>query len=378
MSASNLTPALGVPVMPERAPEPSNGAHVGSPWADRASRPVPERLVDAEGRPNLGAFRGAIRDLNARDLRAPFRRGAAGPFLQKRWNQFTVVSPQLSAAIGLLDLGYVATAFCYVHDRATNQLHETMRIAPFGLGFDLRGNALEGAVRFRQLGIRVKVEHDCARGERRVALYSRGHRGALDLSFRLADDGRATEPISSVQGLPPYGLVYSHRSGPLAVTGQALIDGRARQLEPRQSFATFHWLWGIHPRDAQWTWASGAGRSADGARVIGFNLTRGSDGLGEPENFLWFDGRSSPVGRVNFAKDLARKDGEWAVRSEDGRVRLTMVPDVVRMGQRDAVWSKVYFRQPIGRFFGTLVDPDGRSVEVRDLPGFAGEHTVHW
>jgi hypothetical protein len=378
MTATKLTPAMGAPLAPERAPD-ANGVERRVPAPlDRASRPVPERLVDGEGHPNLGAFRGAIRELNTRDLRAPFRRFAHPAFLQKRWNQFMVVSPRFSAGLGILDLGYVATCFCYVHDRDTNRLHEFMRMAPFGIGLTFRGTPLDGRVRFRMPRVRVRADHDCARGERRVELFSRGYRGALDLTLRIADDGHFPVPISSVQGLPPYGLVYSHRTGPLPVNGVAMIDGKSIPLVAGESFALFNWLWAIHPRDARWTWASGAGRSADGSRVVGFNLTRGSDGLGEPENFLWFDGEASPVGRVTIAMDLARKDGEWAVRSEDGRVRLTFAPDVVRMGKRDAVWSKVYFRQPIGRFSGTIVDADGGTVEIRDLAGFAGDHAVHW
>ena len=220
------------------------------------------------------------------------------------------MSPDIAAGIAVLDLKYLASAFCYVLDRRTNRLHEFARLAPFGLGLRFTGDPQRGAVRFRSRGIRIDLDHDVAAGERRLKLTSRTYRGAID------------------------GMTYPR---PIA-----------------------------------------AGRSADGQRVIGFNLTRGSDGLGEPENFLWFDGEPVAVGRVSFAMDLARKDGEWAVRSEDGRVRLTLRPDVVRQGQRDAIWAKVYFRQPIGRFSGTLVDPHGKTVEVRDLAGFASDQTAHW
>ncbi len=345
---------------------------------DRAMRPVPAQLVDAEGHPNTGAFRGVIRELNTQDLRGPFRAGPWQWLREKRWNQLHVVSPDVAASVSILDLKYLASAFCYVLDRRTNRLHEFARLAPFGLGLTFRGNPLTGLVRFRSRGVRVEFEHDCARGMRKLSLTSRTYRGAIDLSFKIADDGRATIPINSVQGLPPYGLVYSHRSGPLPASGQALVDGRSCSVRDGQSFALFNWQWALHPRDARWTWMSGAGRAADGQQVVAFNLTRANDGLGEPENFLWFDGQPVPVGRVSFAMDLARKDGEWAVRSEDGRVRLTFRPDVVRMGQRDAIWAKVYYRQPIGRFSGTLVDASGRTIEVRDLPGFATDQTVHW
>jgi hypothetical protein len=366
MNATNLTPAIGVPVVPS----------VTAP--DRAARPVPARLVDAEGHPNTGAFRGVIGDLNTRDLRAPYRSGPAQWLREKRWNQFNLISPDIAAGIAVLDLKYLASAFCYVLDRRTNRLHEFVRLAPFGLGLGFSGNASQGSVRFRSRGVRVHFEHDCAAGVRRLTLSSRTYRGAIDLSLKILDDGKSSGPINSVQGLPPYGLIYSHRSGPLAASGQVLVDGTSRSVPEGQSFAMFNWLWALHPRDARWTWVSGAGRSADGQRVVGFNLTRGSDGLGEPENFLWFDGEAVPVGRVSFVMDLARKDGEWAVRSEDGRVRLTLRPDVVRQGQRDAIWAKVYFRQPIGRFSGTLVDAAGRTVEVRDLAGFASDQTAHW
>ncbi len=366
MKAAHVTPALGVP-----APPPS-------PLPDRAARPVPARLVDGEGHPNTGAFRGVIGDLNTADLRDPFRAGPARWLREKRWNQINLVSPDVAAGIAVLDLKYLASAFCYVLDRRTNRLHEFARLAPFGLGLTFTGDPRRGAVRFSSRGIRIELDHDVPSGVRRLELTSRTYRGAIDLSLRIADDGRATTPINSVQGLPPYGLIYSHRSGPLRASGQVMVDGRSCALAEGDSYAMFHWLWALHPRDARWTWVSGAGRSADGRRVVGFNLTRGSDGLGEPENFLWFDGEPVPVGRVSFAMDLARKDGEWAVRSEDGRVRLTLRPDVVRQGQRDAIWAKVYFRQPIGRFSGTLVDARGNTVEVRDLAGFASDQTAHW
>ena len=118
---------------------------------------------------------------------------------------------------------------------------------------------------------------------------------------------------------------------------------------------------GWHARVTAWSWSAGAGTAADGGPVW-WNLVEGvHDDPRASERTVWAGGRAVEVGPVAF-------DGLDAV----GGLRFTAEAERARHDRLVLLDSA--YRQPFGRFTGTL--PDG--TVLREGRGVMERHDVRW
>ncbi|MEZ5155855.1 MAG: DUF2804 family protein [Solirubrobacterales bacterium] len=105
---------------------------------------------------------------------------------------------------------------------------------------------------------------------------------------------------------------------------------------------------GYHPRRTIWNWSAGVGTSADG-RQVAWNLVEGvNDPATGSERSIWVDGDEAvrEPGPVRF-------DGLEAVDFGDGS-RLAFAADAERRAEENRLVVKYSYRQPFGRFSGSL------------------------
>lgn len=243
-------------------------------------------------------------------------RGRRGLRPLKRWCYLGVYGPEVLACFGRVDIGGLRQSFWSVWD-----------------GRDLRGRTL-----LRPSG-RVRVDRD---------------------GVRLADVGAqaslATEPAGeSFEVRSPHGgQVIWTRKTPVRVRGTLLgaeIDAPGIVDESA----------GWHARRTAWSWSAGAGVADDGRPVL-WNLVDGvHDDPEVSERTVWVDGDAREVGPVVF-------DGLDGV----GDLRFTAEAERARHDRLVVVDSA--YRQPFGRFTGTL--PDGTRLSRGQ--GVMERHDVRW
>ena len=105
---------------------------------------------------------------------------------------------------------------------------------------------------------------------------------------------------------------------------------------------------GYHPRHTVWNWSAGVGTGADG-RHVAWNLVEGvNDPASGSERAIWVDGEevAREPGPVSF-------DGLDAVEFPGG-ARLGFDADAERRAEENRVVVKYSYRQPFGRFSGSL------------------------
>lgn len=105
---------------------------------------------------------------------------------------------------------------------------------------------------------------------------------------------------------------------------------------------------GYHPHHTVWNWSAGVGACADG-RNVAWNLVEGvNDPAAGSERAIWVDGEDAPrePGPVSF-------DGLDGISFEDG-TRLGFAADAERQAEENRLVVKYSYRQPFGRFSGSL------------------------
>lgn len=246
--------------------------------------------------------------------------------LRKSWRYVSIWSADLMACAGSIQVGPVRQEFWAVWDRAGQRLWERTRLLPCCVELP------PGRVLVRDGGVSIDV--------------------ALDENTGL-------------QVVTPSGSAYTWtRKQIVRAHGSITLNGVARPVE---AVALIDDNAGYHPRHTHWYWSGGAGSDQHG-RLVAWSVIVGlNDSPVNSERTIWIEGQPQEVGPVRFTSDLS------AVAFAEGGA-LSFTVEATRQRRDNLVLLRSEYRQPFGRFAGTL--PGG--IRLRDAFGVMEEHTAVW
>ena len=244
--------------------------------------------------------------------------------LLKRWRYVAVWSPELSLSVAIVRVGPAYQEFWAIWDGQTIREHTRM---------------LPGAVDLR---------------DGKVSVHDR------DVSIELT-----LREIDAFQVLTLDDRAYTWTRKQLV---QAAGSVRANGLDHRlASVGLVDDSAGYHPRHTRYRWSAGTGIDTQG-RSVAWNLVVGINDLPtNSEQTVWVDGLPKQVGRVQIADDLS-----CVTFTEGGR--LDFQAEAVRQKKTNLLVIRSSYRQPFGRFSGTLAD----LVKLREAYGVMEDHDVYW
>jgi len=381
-----------------------------------APLPTPDRIVEADGRVNLGWFASPfvhanLDDAPAKHLLAPLRNSPlatverlARRMQLKQWIYLSVVTEKLLFACAVVDIGYIGSAFAYVVDRASGDKYEYSTLCPGAHGVTVAANSLSGVSCIEKAGFgRIVVLNDDGSGKRRVELaldgtlgkgsMGKGSKPPLRASIDILDPGDDPAPVVVVEQSEPGCFLYTHKNYGLPAQGHVSCGPIDDSFELGKGLAGFDYNRGYRPRETYWNWAAACGHSVAGERV-GFNLTahRPWEGAGANAHSgashskkadaldcaLWLGSRCEKLTRVEFDYDPSDLMSSWHIHDDEGLVDLRFNPLGKRAEDVDFGVVVSQFHQPYGTFVGTLRDRDGRQHELSQVFGVTEQHFARW
>ena len=317
--------------------------------------PLPPTLSDPGGGLLHGRFAGRL--LHDPSLFGPTEGR------RRRWLYAAAGDDRVAIGAAIVDLGFVAVMFAWA--TFDGRTHTFDRRAPLGRG------VFVGTTPDRGAGA------DGAFGRLRL-----GGDGSLDVDVPT-EDGRLRARIGCTRDVLPMVLSTPTAEGGWNVTQKAAgthMDGwfsvgNAAPIHLEGAGGWRDWTTGRQDRTTRWRWAAGAGRSTDG-RMVGLNVSTGMNAAGAGEDAVWWDGR--PCGLVidRLAPIVSTvPHGRWEVHGAG--CALDFDGAGVRAKTERLPLLRSSYTQPIGRFVGTLPDPDDTPVEV-SLSGVTEDHLAVW
>ncbi|HZR07927.1 MAG TPA: DUF2804 domain-containing protein [Myxococcales bacterium] len=323
--------------------------------------PAPRRLLQADGTPHSGLYRGSVAEAGFAGLKdAPGllqRR-----LLEKKWQYLFLATPEMMLALAVIDCGYLSSGICAVFDRGSRRLlvDDNPVLPPLCAQI---GEAPGDGMSARLLGPRIQARLQRAGG--RIAVQAKWAHADVDL---LLDASQAPPPITAIAPVGAQGRFDLTQKTVLVPAEGEVRAGNVR-FPVRGNLAGLDYTHGLLARETSWRWAFGGGRA--GSHRVAFNFSEGFL-QGEGENVAWIDGEPRAVGPVRISLPEA-PSGPWRVRSVDGRVDLTFEAEGERAQTVDLKLIRSRYVQPFGTFAGTL---DG--VTVAALPGVTEDHEARW
>lgn len=334
---------------------------------------TPNRICDDLGQPLFGRYRGIIPDGSLTHLSPTHQRhGLMRIRTEKRWQYLCLHDSKWIAGLALVKLGYAGAAFVYLFDRESQTfLFDESLLLPPGLVRvgERPGVGSQSALKIP--GLRCSVIHPNGLGRYEVRLRMTKHNRVFDLAgfLRWPEEPDGLSAICPVSGIGSVNLTVKQVA--LPTRGRLLIDEESFELGT-DCYGIMDYSHGYLDRTTAWMWVC-AGGYQEGIRV-GFNLVAGFND--DIENAIWIDNELVGVSKVHIRRE-PKTDGRWQIKSEDGRVDVTFVPEGVRTQQQDIGPLSSHYTQPVGTFQGSIATDKGK-LSIQNLTGVAEEHYSRW
>jgi len=288
----------------------------------------------------------------------------------KEWHYHSIAGDDWFLGFALVQLGYVANAFVYLVDRATDEKLEYEAISPLGRALSFAPSSVLGETSWRSGQSRIQIGYD------------KGWNVELDVSLsgkRLSGEIRIEEQeaLAVVFPLAADRPAYTHKAAGMPAQANLSLSGSRVVLS--NALATLDWTRSLARRRTRWKWASFAGKSRDG-RTIGLNLS--SDVYDDPEgesheNAAWIDGVTHDLAGVCFELPSDPASEPWHIRSSSSdQVDLEFRPHGARRQTLNLGLIRSDFIQPFGTFHGRLSTPE--PVRVDGAFGVVENHFALW
>ena len=313
--------------------------------------------------------------------RTPLHRAnlAGGWGRTKRWDYWAILADDLIVSLTYADVDYLGIVAVWWCEPSTGRTGGRDVAVPLARGIDLPDIPGNAPLTFRSPHLGVEVADGVGGTALTVRWRERdGHVGRLDAHVALPD---GHESVNVVIPWSPDRFQYTSKHQARPATGTLRIGDEQRVLGGHDVPA-----WGVldvgrgrWPYRTRWNWGSGAGKATDG-RVVGLQVGgKWTEGTDATENGVIVDGRVSKLGdELIWEYDWDRPLEPWRVRSPDGVLDVTLIPSYDRHDRIELGLLGTEVHQVFGTWSGTAPTPDGTSVEVDGLVGFAEESRSRW
>lgn len=326
----------------------------------------PVNLCDESGRLNRAAVGWSRHPLHVGNLRGRWLR-------KKRWNYWAVTTDTHLFSVTVSNLDYAAVVFVYWLDFGTKAFHEQTVLVPLGAGVHMP-ETVTGRIEFRSSRLHVLMDDDDLQVKLQVA--SRDFGGQpLGADFTI----RRPAGHESINVVIPWSddtFQFTSKQPALPAVGVVQLGDERIEFD---GFACLDYGRGIWPFSSTWNWASGSG--VQQGRTVGLNFGgRWTDGTGMTENGFVIDGIATKISDdIHFEYDSNDFMRPWRIRTATSdRVDLEFVPFFERVAKTNALVIRSEVHQMIGYFRGRIKTPDGDTLLIDNLVGWAEEHQARW
>jgi len=308
---------------------------------------------------------------------------AAGKWRIKEWDYYSILSPDQEFGITFTtcDLGYIGLyAICFLNfsERKFTQI-DTMTYLPMGTsGFPHTSH--DGNISFSDSKLSIEISMNAT--ERKIR-FSSPEMKSFDGKQGLTGEIRLSEPntLESMNIATSWkenrkAFYYNTKINCMPAKGGFEFGGKTYQFDSNKDFGALDWGRGVWTYKNRWYWSSASGYLA--GVPFGFNLGYGfSDRSPASENVIIYNNKIHKLDLIQFDIDTSDYLKPWKFTSNDKRLTLDFTPIVDRNSSLDLFFIKSIQHQVFGKFNGTVVLDNGKSLILKDFLGFA-EDVLNW
>ena len=366
LAATCAALAPGVSEAKKRDPRKMRDKIVGTYKEPEITSPV--WLCDDSGNLNPDAVGWSRTPVHRFNLKGNFAR-------KKRWHYWNVTTDSFLFSFTVSDADIAGVNFAYFLDYNTKELLEKQVVTPFGRGVVLP-NAVEGSAAFEHRAMPFTLNH---KGKFIEVHFSCPKLGSKPVEAELViHKPENHETLSVVIPWTSERFQYTSKHNTLPTEGVVKVDGKSFVFDKSKSWATLDFGRGVWPYNTAWNWGTFSG--AQDGDVIGINIGgKWTDGTGTNENGICHNGKLYKISEDLLWEYNIRDFMEpWRIKTQySDMLDLTFTPFYDKYGKTNVGVIKTEVHQCFGHYKGAMRF-DGKTVEVKNLMGWAEEHIARW
>ena len=295
----------------------------------------------------------------------------------KEWEHYTIMSPEFTVGVTIVQLGTIAAGSAELIDYQTKSIKSAMFLTAAAKEKPLLPANPYGQTRLAQRDNFVSMSF--ADGRRTIACQFVKNKlsAAFAGTIELIDDPKG-ESVAITRPFAGEGeFFYENKIFGLPATGSVTVDGQTYTLPEGNAWAIFDWGRGIWPAESQWFWGQAAGRVGEHQVAINLGHGYGDDSRGTC-NAILVNGRLHKLDLVDCQFNADDRTQPWQFTSNDNRLTLTFTPIYQQHSKQDMGFARAELFKIHGYYSGTLVLDDGTKLTVKDLLGFAEHMQQRW
>ncbi len=302
-----------------------------------------------------------LRDFFDREIRG-FRR--AWKF--HKFNYIALTAGKFFAGIGIVDLGYLCTIFCYLYDLSKGKLFEYETKSPFRKVITFPTQPDSYRITYKNMAVVEKSSSFLS--------VTADFGSTLKLDCVFPCERALQKPLRLASPASHNGWTFTEKMVLHAPTRlEIMYKGAPLPVQRDDAFLLSDWTAGFLRRETCWTWAAFSGHSTDG-KPAGANLSAFVNETYYSENTYWLAGIPMETNHVIFEFRKNSPSNPWHIYSRTGDIDLLFTPMQERTQKLNLVALKSYFRQFLGVFEGTL----GNQVSISEISGVTEIHRALW
>jgi len=320
----------------------------------------------------------------ATELIKTYERGkvAAKRWRIKEWDYYAVCTDQFALALTIDHNGYMTMDSISLLDFEKNtQVTKSVMGLPLMSPRDLPPTSRKGDIRVKGKGYMLSFENDGR--SRHLTGFMNKFSGEEKIAFdlHLTDAPKETMVIVTPFKDHPEAFYYNQKINCMRVEGMITLGRKEYRCNPDVTFAVLDWGRGVWTYDNTWYWGSASGLAH--GLPFGFNIGYGfGDTSAASENVLFYEGKIHKLSQVTFHIPMSggKEDymSPWTFTSDDGQFEMRFQPVMDRSAKVNVGIICSDQHQVFGRFSGTAVLDDGRTLQISNLMGFAEKVRNKW
>ena len=292
------------------------------------------------------------------------------------FNQFHFISlhnQDYTLACAIANVQYVATAFVYLFEHKTGQMHPYSFMQPLGIKCKQSNHPFSGVSRF-------------SKGNAKFSVLAMQNPNRYQLHITIGRDIQITAELSEQKIYEPTvvctragynGWAFTQKHTALDVEGNIKWKQLSIPLAEEQFVGSSDWSCGFMRRETAWNWASISTILQDKTR-LGLNLACGVNETSFNENTLWINGEPQPLAAAKFEFNRKNRMEPWKIQTADNKVDLAFVPEGCHREKINAFLVASNFSQLPGKYFGSIEDSAGRQYQLEGVNGLIEDHYAKW
>ncbi|EQA45802.1 PF10974 family protein [Leptospira broomii serovar Hurstbridge str. 5399] len=278
--------------------------------------------------------------------------------------------------IAAVSLGYAYNVFAYLYRFDEGKVYEFNTKGPdLGLALKFPVNPDEYQIQFRKGKSFLEIRKSHSEG---ILSLEADFEGKLKISGEFPYSLNTHNPLRVLNPSEPTRWTFTEKCSPLSPT-RLSVRYLAKELvrDPNKSTLVYDWSGGYVRRETNWYWAAFSSVLPNKTK-IGANFAALVNESFFSENAFWINAKQQRVDRCIF--DFSQEDPykPWRLWDEAGRLRLEFKPAGERREKMNLIFTKLYFRQFVGKFSGTFRPDQGKEISFKNVWGFTEFHRSLW